>query len=48
MIFFDLTIFYRILPNYYRIITELLPNYYRIFFRVFIVENPIASRLVLE
>ena len=43
--FFDLTIFYRILPNYYRIITELLPNYYRIFFRVFIVEKPIATRL---
>jgi hypothetical protein len=43
----ELLIKFTELLNYYQI-TELLPNYYRIFFRVFIVEKPISTRLVLE
>jgi hypothetical protein len=43
----ELLIKFTELLNYYQI-TELLPNYYRIFFRVFIIEKPIATRLVLE
>ena len=43
----ELLIKFTELLNYYQI-TELLPNYYRIFFRVFIIEKPIATWLVLE